>query len=393
MKIIALTNLFPDLSRPDFAPFNRQQFIHLAARNDLRVIVPLPWPLRLRMSLAGNSPRPPDECQGIMRVIYPTKYYTPKFLRRLYGTFYYWSVRPTLKREVARRRPDLIYATWAYPDCYAAVRAGKALGIPVVSRLHGSDINAFFSSPDRKRRILEAMRGSSSIISVSGDLKERLVAEGIAAEKIEVVYNGVDGAIFRPGDKRAARDSLRLSPEVPIILFAGNLKPEKGVGYLINAFAALERKDAQLHILGLGPQRNRLERQAAERGLQDRVIFHGGVSHRLMGQWFNGCDLFCLPSLHEGTPNVILEALACAVPVIAADTGGIPEIVDPRGSILFPSADSGALTRALREGLERKWNRDEIRSPAGSWKENARRVEEVFSRAVAAFPGKGGVIP
>jgi glycosyltransferase involved in cell wall biosynthesis len=386
VKVVCVTNLFPDNSRPEFASFNRQQFVHLAERHDLHVVSPVPWPHRAKLALAGKTPTAPDDCAGRLRAYYPTYFYTPRVLRERYGSFYLYSIRSLFDRLAKQLQPSLVYATWAYPDCYAAVRAAAPFGIPVVSRLHGSDINDYFQFPDRKRLILDAMHRSAAIVSVSKDLEQTLLGEGIEAEKIHVIYNGVDRNVFPPMEKGEARRQLGLSDGAEIVLFAGNLKPVKRVDLLIGAVARLERAQAELHILGDGPERTRLEKLAAVLRISARVRFHGTVPHRSLGLWFNACDIFCLPSRNEGTPNVVLESLACGTPVVASDTGGIPEILPEGSGLLFPPESADDLVANLRQGLSHQWDRERIVCPAGSWEQNAAAVSEVFARVTGASP-------
>ncbi|MDD4857168.1 MAG: glycosyltransferase, partial [Candidatus Krumholzibacteria bacterium] len=172
-----------------------------------------------------------------------------------------------------------------------------------------------------------------------------------------------------------------------IVLYAGNLERVKGLDLLIEAFGKLEAGGRELHIIGDGPERGRLAALARRLGGERPVRFHGRVEHRLMGTWFNACELFCLPSLAEGTPNVVLEALACRTPVVAADTGGIPEIVSSDSGILFRRGDVAALAGALADALARSWNRERIECPAGSWDENARKLGEVLASAAGDAAG------
>ena len=184
-----------------------------------------------------------------------------------------------------------------------------------------------------------------------------------------------------------------------MILFAGNLEHVKGIDLLIEAFGRLAapgasfgaaapggaacapRDDLELHILGAGPERERLERLAARSGAGDRIRFHGAERHDRMAAWFNACDLFCLPSRAEGTPNVILEALACGTPVVASDVGGIPAILPARAGTIFPPGNARALESALRETLGRPWDRSRAQCPVGSWEENARAVAALLAEA------------
>jgi glycosyltransferase involved in cell wall biosynthesis len=381
MKVICITNLFPDVTRPSFAPFNRQQLVRLAASHELRLIVPVPWPRRSVLALRGMAPEPTDDCRGVMRIDYPVSYYTPKVMRRWYGAFYERSIRGLFERRVREERPDVVYATWAYPDCYAASILAGRRGLPLVARVHGSDINRYFAHRERKRRILEALARARAVVSVSKALRDLLSAEGLDAERIHVIYNGIDRGLFKPLDRAEARRGLGLDPAARIVLFAGNLEPVKGLDRLVEAFGAMEGARCELHIIGDGPERARLEALARRLPAGRVARFQGRVEHGRMGEWLNACDVFALPSLAEGTPNVVLEALACRTPVVASDTGGIPEVVPAGAGILVPPGDARALARALGEALERPWDRNRIECPAGSWEDSARLLGEVLERA------------
>ncbi len=378
MKVLVITNLFPDRSRPGFATFNRQQMLHLSELCDLRLITPVPWPRRLAMALKGESSAPPEEFDGRAEIEYPTWYYTPRILRNSYGSFYYRSISSAVDRAASESKPDVIYATWAYPDCWAAVRTGRRLGVPVVSRLHGSDINDYMRYPGRRRLILEALKGSGRIVSVSGDLKKKLVEEGIDTGMIEVLYNGVDREIFQPADRSGARRELGLAEEGKKVLFVGNLNAGKGVDLLIDAVSASGEEDLTLHILGDGPSMGALQSRARGR----KVVFHGRKPFAQIGTWMNAADIFCLPSYDEGTPNGILESLACGTPVVATDTGGIPEIVGDVSGMLFRRGDAEDLSRTLKQALAREWDRIAIDTPAGTWEENAVSLAAILSAAI-----------
>ncbi|MFA4948199.1 MAG: glycosyltransferase family 4 protein [Candidatus Krumholzibacteriia bacterium] len=386
MKVICITNLFPDVMRPGLAPFNKQQILHLAAFHELRLIVPVPWPRYAALVLHGRKPEPLEECRGLMTVHYPPYFYTPKIMRRSYGAFYERSIAALFDRLVRTDRPDVVYATWAYPDCFAAALLAGRYDIPFVARIHGSDINEHMEYPVRKRRILDTMRWAREVVSVSAALRKRLVAEGVDAGKIHVIYNGIDRGLFRPFDRGAARRELHLDESKRIVLYAGNFEPVKGIDILIEAFGKLDTA-AELHIVGDGPERRRLAGLARALPPEKKVMFHGRIPHRLMGTWLNACDVFCLPSLAEGTPNVVLEALACRTPVVAADTGGVPEVVSAGSGVLFRRGDAGALAGALTETLGRPWDRARIECPAGSWEDNARALGRLLERAARENAG------
>jgi glycosyltransferase involved in cell wall biosynthesis len=325
-----------------------------------------------------------------MRIHYPVSLYTPKVLRDWYGVFYERSIRGLFARLVREERPDVVYATWAYPDCYAASILAARHGLPLVARVHGSDINSYFAFPGRKRRIIEGLRRARAVVSVSAALRDLLVREGVASERIHLIYNGIDRDLFKPLDRLEARLALGLDPRTRMILYAGNLEPVKGLDRLIEAVRLMRTAGCELHIIGDGPERGRLAALVRRLPAGKTVRFHGRVEHRLMGMWLNACDVLALPSLAEGTPNVVLESLACRTPVVASDTGGIPEMLPAGSGMLVPPGDAPALARALDVAIERSWDRSRIECPAGSWEDNARALAGVLSRAAREANPPGG---
>jgi glycosyltransferase involved in cell wall biosynthesis len=110
------------------------------------------------------------------------------------------------------------------------------------------------------------------------------------------------------------------------------------------------------------------------------VSLVGKVAHELLPDWFAACDLFCLPSHNEGVPNVVLEAMACGVPVLATRVGGIPEVVPEFAGVLVPVQDGPALAAALSAALARTWDTQRIAAHARSfsWDTNIDRVMDLL---------------
>lgn len=128
--------------------------------------------------------------------------------------------------------------------------------------------------------------------------------------------------------------------------FVGRLGQEKGLTYLLEAFASLADSKCRLLIVGDGPQRDLLRDDAARIGLGDRVLFVGFQDDP--DAWYPAMDVFVLPSLTEGTPMVLLEAMSSGLPVIATAVGGVPSIVtDRKDGLLVPPADVTRLADAM----------------------------------------------
>jgi glycosyltransferase involved in cell wall biosynthesis len=147
--------------------------------------------------------------------------------------------------------------------------------------------------------------------------------------------------------------------------------------------------DLRLVLVGDGPLRQALGRLSQDLGISDRVVFAGKRDHAEVALWMNAADVFCLPSLREGHPNVVMEALACGTPVVASDVGAVSEILSSETGLLVPPANAQRLAEALRHAFRTPWNRERIRnSVEGSrWEDCAARYLDWYREIL------GGVLP
>lgn len=357
MRVLAMTNLYPNPLQPRRATFNRHQFRLLNERHPVRVIAPVLWTDERRLTRTGGARLPPGRrvlYDGLL-VDHPRYWYTPYVLRGLYGRFYLWSVRRTFRAVAAEFRPDLIFCPWAYPDGWSAVRLAREAGLPVVIQVHGSDVRLVGRTPGRLGGTTEALRGADGVVAVSQELADRVVDLGADPGRVRVIIDGVDREVFRPGDRAEARAALCFLPDTRHLLFVGNLVSVKGIDVLLDACARLPAGVGpwQLHLVGEGELRGELARRADRAGIGDRVLFHGGRPHHELPTWFRAADLFVLASRSEGIPNVLLESAACATPFVATRVGGIPEIAAFGASRLVPPDDPIQLSEAITGALER----------------------------------------
>jgi len=162
------------------------------------------------------------------------------------------------------------------------------------------------------------------------------------------VHNGISLAPFERGARGRLREGLAQGSDRPIVLTLARLAPQKGVEYLVEAAARVP--DVLFVVAGDGPDREALERKAESCGVKERVLFLG---HRQdVPELLESCDLFVLPSLYEGLPVSVLEAMASGRPVIATRIGGTDEAVeDDVNGLLVPPADPIALASAIRRLL------------------------------------------
>jgi glycosyltransferase involved in cell wall biosynthesis len=355
MRILTLTNLYPNPFQPQRATFNRHQLRLLGERYPVRVIAPIAWSDELRSRGAGKPALPRTrrvERDGLI-VDHPRVYHLPGMLG-WYGQLYYRSVRRTFNHIAREFKPTLIFAPWIYPDGWAALNLAREIGLPAVLKTHGSDVLLLKEHPSRKAGTIEALRGADGVIAVSQDLANATIQLGAYEEKVRVIYNALDGDLFRPGAKSAAREKLNLPVGERVVLFVGNLVPVKGIDVLLEACARLSQQGTafQLHIVGQGPLRGQLQQQAERLGTAGRVHWHGSIPQVLLPEWYQAADVFVLPSRSEGVPNVLLEASGCETPWVATRVGGIPEIAEMGRGRIVSSESPVELAAAIAEQLE-----------------------------------------
>jgi glycosyltransferase involved in cell wall biosynthesis len=299
-----------------------------------------------------------------------------------------------LEPLIRSSRPDLILNYWLYPEGFAAVRVGRKLGIPVMVKSIGSDLN-LLSGAVVPRLAKYTMEHANIVMTVSSDLRRKAIAMGVAAEKIHAITNGCDTSVFKPQSKLEARQHLKIDPQSKLVMYVGRLDVMKGLRELVTACAGLSRTRSSLELclVGDGPAQPELEELAAELGIRHRVHFAGVCDSQTVARWIAACDVFALPSYSEGCPNVVLEALNCGRPVVATNIGGIPDLVDDHCGILVPSRDSVALTNALDEAIDRTWDFTDIsRRSYRGWEQVAQEVFELAKLCVGTsqelFEGK-----
>ena len=381
MEILLITTLYPNPLDPRRCTYNEFQFRALGEKTSLAIVCPVAWTQRLayrfqRRLAALDSCRTWD---GIP-VRYPTYYFVPKILESIRGLTMTLSILGTCRRVLRGHSPKAIVGTFAFPDGFAAVAIGRLTGLPAVIKVVGTDVDSLDQRGLRRSMSLWGLRRARRIVSVSPYLKDKLVEHGIEPAKVAVVYNGVDADVFGVRDPAVARRELGLAPHGKIVLYVGRLHRDKGLAELVSpeSLAACARVGARIVIIGEGPDRPYLEQQILDRSLQDRVHLAGQMAPPRIATWMAAADCLCLPSYHEGQPNVILEALACGLPVVATRVGGIPEVVNERTGVLVAVHDAGDLARGLEETLLRDWDRNQVHrsSPTMSWAESAAAFKE-----------------
>lgn len=318
-----------------------------------------------------TTPHPDGRARddGATTVIYqsPGDYrrYRPEWWRACYAT---------LEREHRREPFDVLLSQSAGALGYFAL-ARRELGLPVVVVLHGAMVNGLRTAlrgaaspigayrlarllltqlPQHALRWRAARDDVTRWIAVSDEVKADWRREmGVPAERISVISNGIDTARFAPDPaaRTATRAALGLPPDAPLLVGVGRIEQSKGFQIAIRALANLRERwpEARLVIAGAGGYQAALEREIGALGLGARVQLLGYRPNAELPALLASADLFVMPSLcHEAFPLTIIEALACGLPALATDVGGIPRAVTHNQTgALLPMGDLPAWTAAL----------------------------------------------
>lgn len=374
-NLLFVSNLFPNTLDPNMASFNRQQVQALSNYFKIDVVAPVTWQTKLQ-----KRPFPFYGKAGSLDSYHPTYFYTPGILRSVYGYFFAQSIRSCVKRLLQKKSYQAVYGSWLYPDGWACAKLAKRLEVPLFLKVHGTDVNQLEPGTAVTKRSLWAISQAKAVFCVSHALKDRLVALGASADNLHIVYNGVDTTIFHPVPQSEARKSLGVAPELPLILYVGNLKETKGLSDLAAAFKQVQSKrelsGSHLVVIGKGPYGAGLRSELERLGVCSNVNFLGSQPLEKIALWMNAADLLCLPSYMEGVPNVLLEAFACGTSVVATSVGGIPELQrNDRVLKLVPARDVNALVDAMFFSLSCR-TEGLVDPSVTSWDDNA---EKLFS--------------
>jgi len=353
MRLLFISNLFPDTREPYRGLDNATVLHHLNAQWDIRALALRPTlPFR-----SGAWSARVDESR------FQPQFLAVPYLPKIGSRFNHRLMARALRQPLRALREsfpfDAVLSAWIYPDSCAVAQLSGEMGFPFVAIAQGSDVHQYLRTPVRRKIIARALPGASAVITRSAELARLLGDAGLDRAALHPIYNGVNRACFRPAARAAARQALNLQQDVQIILFVGNFYPIKNPLLLIEAHSQVCNDNTLSHtkliMLGDGPLAGNARALADQLHFGPNVVLAGRKSPAEVARYMQAADVLCLPSVNEGVPNVILEAFACGLPVVASRVGGIPEVhpgetcgrlVEPR---LAPVA--AALRAVLREPL------------------------------------------
>jgi len=386
-RIVTFTNLFPSAAMPTHGLFvyERMRRVAAASTHTVAVVAPVPqvpWFLRFGVHRRWVQLPPHEVWQGLP-IAHPRYRHWPKLgMHRQAqamadGAF-------AAVAALAADGPIVLDAHYLWPDGVAAAIVAARLQVPYVLTARGSDINLLAQDPWIAERIAAAARGAFACLAVSGDLADRFAAvAGLPRERVVEVRNGVDLERFQPGDRGAARRALGLPLANRLLLGVGRLVPGKGFALAAAALASLPQ-DLQLVLVGEGPERGRIQQLGGA-----RLHLLGNRPPDEVALAMRAADLLVLPTASEGWPNVVTEALASGLRVVATATGGIPQILgqpageDLRLGCLLTQRDAGSVAAGVQRLLQVPADPAWVRRYAErfGWQEPIGVLTRIFARA------------
>jgi L-malate glycosyltransferase len=269
------------------------------------------------------------------------------------GFFFFITATFKLMSMVRQYDINLIHAHFLIPPGLIGVLVGSILGKKTVVTAHGSDLLIQVKKPLLQPIIKFVLKRADYVLVVNTALKEKVLELGINPDKVYVTPNAVNTHKFNPKNLEIPAD-IKLNTDKPTILFVGNLVKQKGVKYLLEAKKQMNR-DAELLIVGDGPLRGAMEDIVEKEGIND-VVFTG--ARRDVEKIMPSAQVLVLPSVSEGFPITILEALSSGLPVVATRVGGVSDILDQKVGIIVEPSDPTSLAKAVDKILKN----DELRN-------------------------------
>ena len=251
-----------------------------------------------------------------------------------YSVFQYAPYDIALATKIAEviknEKLDLLHVHYAIPHAVCAIlgrdMAGSNIGI--VTTLHGTDITVLGSDASLKESIRYGIEKSDIVTAVSDSLRDQTYELIKPDKKIETVYNFVDEREYHPQDSTKLKAELGLAADEKVLIHVSNFRSVKRVQDVIETFSlARQQLDCKLMLVGDGPEMSRIIQQVRDLGLEDHVLFLG--KRDSTAEFYNISDIKILLSEKEAFGLVLLEAMACGVPVIGSNIGGMLEIIEP----------------------------------------------------------------
>ncbi|ELZ37185.1 glycosyltransferase family 4 protein [Halorubrum distributum] len=387
MNIAIVSHMFPTPNDSVGGIFVLQQVRALSEQgHEVVVISPTPCVPEVASELLdrpSSTNIPKTDTYGDITVHYPRYWSLP---RPETLPIVAYSFRRTLNQHSGLfKSADVINAHVALPDGFGCIPLARSLDIPLVTTIHGADLQHTIHRPIPKRQIRTVFQASDRIVLNSKKLQRVYSKHFSDVKKTDVVFNG-----FSTESAHDAKPIEEIGSGLRIVS-VGSLVKEKGHRHALEAMANLSF-DFKYVIVGDGPLRTTLEETSSNLGIQDQVSFVGEVEHDTVFSYLKSSDIFVLPSYEEAFGIAYLEAMACGLPVIACEGEGPADFITHRETgFLVPPKDPDAIVDVIRELQADHELREHVADRGQrtalnrfSWERNAKAVERIFYEAIEA---------
>ncbi len=357
MKILVISQMFPCRRHPTSAIFFANLMNELALKiDDLIIVTPRPYIPKILTKFKKKWAKwylDPMVSKGKDMEIIRPYYLSLQGVSNegMNGYLMYYSLLNLVKKLIIERKIDLILGYNMIPDGIAAVRLAKRFNLPSGFWAIGTDVNDFARySKSNYYLTKKCIQDSDLIITESKDLENKIRELGCPNGKVHTFYKGIDLSNFQDlPSKDSLFNKLQLNTQKKYILFVGRLIYDKGIYELIQVFKNIAKEFPYYELILIGEEIEeiRLRENISELGLKEKVHFKGILSHGEVANYMKISDILVLPTWAEGLPNVILEAMATGLPVVATNVGGIPEVLqDGFSGLSVPVKNVDELTKA-----------------------------------------------
>jgi len=288
--------------------------------------------------------------------------------------------------RLQRIDPDIVHVQ-SFSIGIPAVISRKILRKPYVVWGRGSDIYTPWMFKDQISRLV--IKNADAVIALTDDMKEKMVK--IYNKHVYVIPNGIDFSKFNNLSREDAKKRLKIKKYETIITFVGTLRDIKGVEYLVKAIKIIicKNKNIMLMLIGDGNEKEKLKTLIEKLNLEKHISFVGKVKNEEIPLYMAISDVFVLPSLSEGFPNVVLEAMASGLPIIASSVGGVPGIItDGENGFLVEPRNPEQIAKnvflLLKDSLLRNKISQNNKEKAKdySWENVVLQLEEVYRNCI-----------
>jgi len=390
MNILFISSMFPNPPEPNRGIFSLQIVKELGKIANVKVIAPVASTGVFKLLNSFKKYKtdlkiPPYRSIGKIDIYHPPYNAIPG-MGFLHHLSIYKRLKPLITNLDKEWKIDAVNCHWIFPDGVAVQKICREMGLPLMLTALGTDLNYYITLKLRKEIIKKALKGADKVSVLSKSMYDKCMEMAVSSQRLVIIPNGVDLGKFDIVEREVARRKIGINEKGEIILFVGSLVPVKGVDYLLKAFALLlgkkENSNVRLYLVGSGFLQEKLRRLGEQLGISKKIEFVGPIIHSELVLWMNAANCLCLPSVNEGHPNVMMEALACGTPVVASAVGSIPDFVNSDNGATVIPGDSKELSETLDICLNTNYTREKIRGALQhySWKNCAEQYSSEIKK-------------